>query len=124
MARMTAPTLWQQRPILEWPEKQTLFKSWILLFGVLPIDRHSFYFDKVDPASGFSEQSSSLTNANWCHTRQVLPSPMGCQVIDKLDYESRLPLLGSLMKPIYQLVFWIRHRNLRARYGGHKKPLQ
>lgn len=42
LARMTALPKWRDRPILEWPTGQILFKSWVLLLGVLPIDRHVF----------------------------------------------------------------------------------
>jgi hypothetical protein len=118
LVRMTAPAQWANTPLAEWPEKQQLFKSWILLLGVLPIDRHAFNLQAVLPGRGFVEMSSSTVNAQWNHTRIVVPIAGGCRVTDTVEYRSRVPLLGYLLKPTYQLVFWWRHRRLRARFGG------
>jgi len=38
------------------------------------------------------------------------------RVTDRVEYESRLPLWGSLLKPVYELVFRHRHRNLGKAY--------
>ena len=119
LVKMTAPRSWANRSILEWPEQQHLFDSWILFLGMLPIDRHSFYFDSINPHEGFIEASSSTTNSRWCHQRRISPAQEGCRVSDIVEYQSRLPLLGYLLKPIYRLVFWCRHRNLRSKYGGY-----
>ena len=117
LVRMSAPAEWIGRPIVEWPEKQRLFTSWILLFGVLPIDRHAFCLRSVEPAEGFFEDSSSTMNRYWRHRRRVTPIEGGCRVTDRVEYESRLPLWGFLLKPVYELVFRQRHRKLRAAYG-------
>ena len=37
LVRMTAPAAFAQRPLQEWPERDHLFTSWILLLGVLPV---------------------------------------------------------------------------------------
>ena len=71
LIRMTAPSEWSDRAIFEWPTGRTLFSSWILLFGVIPIDRHSFFFQSIDRQRGFVEESSSLTNRLWCHSREI-----------------------------------------------------
>ncbi len=116
--RMTAPEAWAARPLSEWPEKTPLFASWLLLFGVLPIDRHAFYLAAVLPGEGFVETSSSFINAQWNHTRTIATIAGGCRVTDAVHYESRLAVLGYLLQPVYQFVFWWRHRRLRARFGG------
>ena len=118
LARMTFPAEWASRPILDWPENQLLFRSWILLFGLLPVDRHAIRFQATMPGRGFEENSRSIVNRRWCHRRKISPGQNGCRVEDIVEYESRLPLLGYLLKPLYQWVFRQRHRNLRARYGG------
>jgi len=117
LVRMTAPPAWQNVPIPEWPEKEPLFKSWILLFGLVPIDRHSFYFDSVD-AGGFSEASSSWMNRLWRHTRQIDSVESGVRVKDAVEFELRLPFLGRLLLPIYKAVLQRRHRYLRRMHGG------
>lgn len=117
--RMTAPEEFTQLPLEQWPAQTALFKSWILLLGILPMDRHAFYLESVTSGSGFAERSSSVVNAQWNHTRVILPIAGGCRVTDTLRYQSRLALLGYLLRPAYQLVFWWRHRRLRSWFGGH-----
>lgn len=118
LVRMTAPADYARRPLREWPERQPLFNSWILLLGVLPVDRHAFYLQSVTPGKGFVETSTSVLNAAWNHQRTIVPVAGGCRVTDTVEYRSRIALLGYLLKPVYQLVFWNRHRNLGSRYGG------
>src|SRR5690554_7620371 len=69
--RMTAPSEWSSKPIFEWPTGKVLFSSSILLFGILPIDRHTFFFQSIDRQRGFAEASSSLTNKLWHHRREI-----------------------------------------------------
>ena len=122
LVRMTAPDEWASRPILDWPEQQALFSSWILFLGILPVDRHSFYLESIKPDRGFSEQSSSTVNSIWLHERKVVAIPSGCRVTDNVEFQCRLPLAGIILKQIYRLVFLHRHRNLRAMYGGCAGP--
>jgi ligand-binding SRPBCC domain-containing protein len=117
---MTTPTTkWLDRPITEWPVRQCLFHSWILLFGVIPIDRHSFYLEEIDPSRGFVEVSSTWVNKEWRHERSVVPTtnPEICQVIDKVTYRSRLSIVGKLLKTVYRLIFHWRHHRLRALFA-------
>ena len=114
---MTAPEAWRDKLITQWPAQQPLFSSWVLLFSVLPIDRHSFYCDAIDPASGFRENSSTWTNKHWQHQRTIREAQPGCEVTDTVQYESRLPLIGALFKPVYRWVFARRHQFLRRNYG-------
>ena len=117
LVRMSAPSDWRDRPITDWPPKTPLFRSWILLFGFLPIDRHSFYFESIDPGSGFEEASSSWMNRIWCHSRTVEGNERYVTVTDSVEYEFRLPLVGLLFLPIYKMIFSIRHRYLRRTFG-------
>ena len=122
LVRMTAPEPYASQNILDWPAQQPLFQSWALLFGVLPIDRHSFYFERIHPESGFREQSSTWTNRHWCHTRVVTTLEQGCRVTDTVRFRSRIPLVDILFKPTYRLVFRWSHRVLRRRYDGRAGP--
>ena len=118
LVRMTAPESFSARSILDWPQQKPLFRSWILLCGFVPVDRHTFFFEVIDPNEGFSERSTSLTNEYWCHKRSVVSTDSGCRVTDTIAFKSRMPLIDLLFKPVYQGVFWCRHRHLRRRYGG------
>lgn len=116
LVKMTAPKQWQQMPISEWPIGKPLFHSWLLLLGFIPIDRHQFLFADVRE-DGFIETSSSLTHELWQHERKISSQPEGINVEDYVCYRSRLPILGGILKPIYQAVFRHRHYRLRKRYG-------
>ncbi|MBN2499276.1 MAG: hypothetical protein JXB38_00835 [Anaerolineales bacterium] len=115
--RMTAPKEWAARPIAEWPTGEVLFTSVLLLSGFIPIDRHRFML-KATSASRFEEHSSSLLMKHWGHTREIRPAESHVDVIDALSFQTRIPLLGSLLLPVYKFVFSYRHRRLRKRYGG------
>jgi len=117
LIRMTAPADWQSRPIEGWPVGVELFKSWILLFGVLPVDRHSFCLREIAPGFGFYERSSSWTSREWNHDRTVVANDHGCTVIDRVAVVSRAALLEPLLMPIYRLIFRHRHRRLRKKYA-------
>lgn len=116
LVRMTAPAPWLDKPLLQWPTGQILFTSWVLLLGILPIDRHRFYLDAVDPAVGFAENSNTWTNRQWQHVRKLENTAEGCRITDTLHFQCRLSLLGHVLKPVYQWVFEHRHRRLRRRY--------
>jgi len=116
IVRMTAPPAWQSRPLATWEIGTELFKSWILLFGFLPIDRHAFRLREVSPGLGFREGSSSSVNREWLHDREIHARESGCTVIDRVSVVSRAPGITSLLMPIYRLVFWHRHRRLRRKY--------
>jgi hypothetical protein len=115
--RMTAPTDWQSQPIEGWPVGVELFKSWILLFGVLPVDRHAFRLREMAPGFGFYERSSSWTSREWNHDRTVVGNDHGCTVIDRVAVVSRVPILEPFLLPIYRLIFRHRHRRLRKKYA-------
>jgi hypothetical protein len=115
--RMTAPREWQDRPIPDWEVGRELFSSWILLFGMLPVDRHAFRLRAIGPGLEFHETSSSWTNRQWNHDREIRANQSGCTVIDRVSYATRLPLLAPLAGSIYRLIFRSRHHRLRKKYG-------
>lgn len=116
--RMTAPSEWSSKPIYEWPTDKVLFASWILLFGILPIDRHTFFFQSIDRQRGFAESSKSLTNKLWQHRRDINRNGASCQVTDTVEFQCRLPVLAYILAPVYRFIFKHRHRVLRSYFGG------
>lgn len=118
LIRMTAPLKWSHQAIFEWPTGRILFSSWILLFGIIPIDRHTFFFQSIDSQRGFVEKSSSLTNKLWHHCRDIHLNGSSCQVTDTVEFQCRLPLLTYILAPVYRFVFRNRHKVLRSLHGG------
>ncbi|MDO6441152.1 hypothetical protein [Marinobacter sp. 2_MG-2023] len=115
---MTAPSGWSCKPIFEWPTGKVLFSSWILLFGILPIDRHTFFFSSIDRQRGFMESSSSITNKVWHHRRDIRINEALPQITDTVEFQCRLPILEYVLAPVYRLIFTHRHRVLRSYYDG------
>jgi hypothetical protein len=116
LVHMTAPRAWRDAPLEAWQPGRVLFRSWILLFGWLPVDRHALRLQSVNPDGGFVEESSSWTNRRWRHERSTRATPRGCMLTDRVTVEGRLPGLAWLLLPVYRAVFAHRHRRLKRRY--------
>ena len=118
LVRMSAPALWRQCPLDQWATGKVLFRSVVLLFGVVPVDLHSLRLEAIYPNQrGFLERSHSWCNKRWQHERTTKPSAAGCVVQDTVTVESRIPMVASFLTPIYRLVFRHRHNRLKTRYG-------
>lgn len=118
LLRMTHPA---DAPPLDDPRVRpgvVLFSSWLLLGGVIPIDRHTLTLERVLPGEGFDERSHSWLQRVWLHQRRVRPQGDGCEVVDALAFEPRVPGTAALVAPIVQSLFEHRHRRLRARFGA------
>lgn len=117
---MTSPAEHQVLPSTPEPG-QVVFKSWLLLFGVMPFDRHSLAFDEVDEVDEgycFSEVSTSWLQREWRHERVVGDGPgTGCSVTDRLVISPRVALAKPIVVAIVSKLFEHRHRRLAARFG-------
>ena len=113
---MSAPTMWKSKPITDWPKNRTLFKSRINFLGYIPIDLHRFEFSDTSKY-GFKECSSSLMNKRWKHERSIIQSGDNVIVRDRVNYESKVGIMGLLLKPVYTSIFKHRHSRLKAKYG-------
>lgn len=89
-----------------------LFRSWILLLGVLPVDYDDLTLVELTPGRGFRERSPMLTQREWLHERTIEPAAGGCTVTDRVRFVPRVSLLGPLQLRIFRGVFRLRHRNL------------
>ena len=112
--RMTAPPGWELRADRS---GEVLFFSWILLFGLLPVDRHFLRFESVKPGRYFREDSYSWTHHSWRHTRTLEAVAEGTRLTDEVRFRPRLFFLGYLLRPVYGWVFAHRHRRLAARFA-------
>jgi ligand-binding SRPBCC domain-containing protein len=93
-------------------------RSWVLLFGLIPIDYDEINLVQIDPGRGFVERSRMLSQRAWEHVRTIRPVDGGALVTDAVAWEPRLPLPGAAMRPLFRGIFGHRHRRLRRRFGG------
>jgi ligand-binding SRPBCC domain-containing protein len=115
--RMTAPARVRGLDPSEVVLGERIFRSWVLLFGVLPIDYDDLTLIALEPGRGFHERSRMLSMRVWEHERTLSPEGTGCLVRDRLSFEPRLPGMGPLLERIVRATFSHRHRRLRRRFG-------
>lgn len=105
------------------PLGQRLCRSWILLWGVLPIDFDDIVVEAIDPPRGFRERSSLLTCRRWWHDRTIEPLPDGgTRVTDAVGFTPRTLVPDWLVRWVVGAIFALRHRNLRRDFGEHGLP--
>ena len=118
LLRMTAPREVRERGLDGVVVGERLCRSWLLLFGVLPIDYDDITIERLDPGRGFLERSTMLTQRRWEHERTIEPAAGGCTLTDSIRYEPRLPIPDALLRPLFAGIFRYRHGRLRRRFGG------
>lgn len=97
-------------------------RSWLLAFGLIPVDYDEIGLERVDPLGGFLERSTMLSQRCWEHEREIAAGGVGTVVVDRIAWEPRPPLPGSVLRPLFTAVFRHRHRRLRRRFGGAPLP--
>jgi len=114
---MTIPNALREANIEDVPLNLPLGRSWILLFGILPVELD--YINLEDRGSRrFVEASTMLSQRVWRHEREVSSDKEGCWVRDRLNWSPRLPGFGLIAAVIIPRLFRHRHRRLIERYGG------
>jgi hypothetical protein len=94
-------------------------RSWILLFGLLPVDFDDLTLERLEPGRGFLERSTMLSQRSWEHERRLRSvGERACLITDRVAWEPRLPLPGSVLRPMFTAIFAHRHRRLRGHFGG------
>jgi ligand-binding SRPBCC domain-containing protein len=117
LARMTCPAAFAGRSLADAPLGERAFRSWILLFGVLPVDWDDLCLVRVEPGRGFLESSTMFSQRRWIHERTLEPVAGGCRVTDRVAFEPRLALAGPVFRPVFRFFFRWRHRQLRRAFG-------
>jgi hypothetical protein len=98
-----------------------LGRSWILLFGLIPVDYDDLGLERIEPGRGFLERSTMLSQRLWEHERTIEPLPSGgCTLTDRVAWEPRLPVPGRLLRPLFAAFFRHRHRRLRRHFDATK----
>ena len=93
-------------------------RSWVLAFGVLPVDYDEINLIELERGRGFLERSRMLSQKVWEHRRTLTRAEGGTLVTDRVSWEPRLPLPAGSMRPLFRAIFRHRHRRLRRNFGG------
>lgn len=116
--RMSSPREQQALPVEVVPGG-VIFRSWLLLFGLLPLDRHALALERVDGGIGFVEESTSWLQRRWRHERTLsIVDDRGCNISDRLVVEPRLAPLRPVIGVVVKQLFEHRHRRLVRRFGA------
>ena len=118
IVRMTMPRAFRDFTIDDAPLGERVFRSWILLFGVLPIDGHDLTLISIDRGRGFHEHSTSLAQRAWIHRRTLEPVAGGTRVTDQIGCTPRAAFLAPVLRPIFQAIFRHRHRRLARHFAS------
>jgi hypothetical protein len=114
--RMTAPRDTELTPEAV-PLGERWFRSWILAFGVIPIDYDDLCLIAVDPPHGFHERSSMLSARVWEHKRTLSAAGDGTLLVDEVTFEPRLAPFGVVLRALVPRVFRHRHKRLRRYFS-------
>lgn len=122
LLRMTMPSSLRDKTISEVPLGERLGRSWLLLFGLVPVDYDDLMLAERGPGFRFLERSTMLSMSEWEHERTVRAMGEGCEVTDRLTFQLRRPLAavpGSarLAGAIVARLFAHRHRRLASYWG-------
>jgi hypothetical protein len=116
LLRMTVPRGLKSLD-LDTVEPGPLGRSWILLLGLIPIDYDDLGLEWIDRGRGFLERSTMLSQRLWEHERTIQPlAGGGCEIVDRVAWEPRLPLPGRLLLPVFRSFFHHRHKRLRRHF--------
>jgi ligand-binding SRPBCC domain-containing protein len=117
LLRMTAPAHVRALEPADVVLGERIFRSWVLLFGVLPIDFDDLTLVALEPGRGFHERSRMMSMRVWEHERTLDPVDGGCRVADRLSFEPRIPGMGPLLERFIRATFRHRHRRLAQAFG-------
>lgn len=99
------------------PLGRRLCRSWIKLFGVIPVDYDDVTLVELDPPRRFLENSPMLSMYSWSHERTISPTAQGSSVTDTLKFAPRFAAAVPLSEMIVKALFTHRHRRLAAFFG-------
>ena len=115
LARMTMPRGIESILDVDFELGTPLFRSWLLLFGILPIERSDLTLIELTEGRGLVEESPMLMMRLWRHERRIDPVDGGSRITDVLTFEPRVG--GRLVERCVETFFRHRHRVLRRALG-------
>ena len=119
LVRMTCPAALRRIDPATVPLGRPWFRSWILLFGVVPFDYDHLRVLAIEPGRSFHEDSTMLSQRRWVHCRDLEAVAGGTRVRDRIEFEPRLPFVGPLLRVVFRAVFRHRHRRLGDYFRRH-----
>lgn len=118
LAKMTCPAHLDRIAAPPHAVGQPPVHSWMLVLGVVPIERRTIQFDLLEEGR-FVDCSTGWLNGRWRHDRSVAARDDGSTLlIDKLVLESRVRLMRVLLRPTVTWMFRRRHRRLRRHFDA------
>jgi len=94
---------------------QRIFRSWIFLFGIIPVDRSDLTLVELEPGRRFLEQSPMFSMLLWRHERIVASIADGSTITDRLEFRPRFS--KRLTRWFIKKLFTHRHAVLRRTLG-------
>ena len=95
---------------------QPMTISWIMLFGIIPIDRSKITLMAIEEGKYFIEQSPMIGMKLWRHKRSITEfATKGSVLIDELDFEPRF--FKSVIIWFIKKLFENRHQQLKRIFG-------
>jgi len=96
-----------------------MFRSYVFLFGLFPVDYSDMTLLELNPGRGFIEQSPMGSMKLWRHERQIALSPSDANTViltDQLTFQPRMAkrFVGWFIRR----VFIHRHKVLRDNLGS------
>lgn len=118
LMKMTSPRRWRGLSIKDVQPGQRLFRSWLLLFGLFPVDYDDICIVEVGPGYRFLERSQMVSSSVWEHERVVEEEASGtCRISDRVRFTPRWRLLGPMLRWFVPRLFAHRHRRLNRRFS-------
>jgi hypothetical protein len=116
--RMTAPRGMSLDPAAI-PLGRRWFRSWILLFGLIPFDYDDLCVERIDQPSGFLERSRMLSASVWEHERTLDELPGGrTRLSDRVSFIPRVAHGAPVHRRVIAATFAHRHRRLRRFFAA------
>lgn len=98
------------------PVGALLGRSWIRLFGLVPVDYDDLTIAALEPGRSFHERSRMFSARVWEHERTLTPVDGGTRVHDRLTFEPRVALTAGLHARVIGALFAHRHRRLARHF--------
>lgn len=118
--KMTMPRQFKGQSIADVAPGTHIGKSFLLLFGILPIGVDDITITRIEPGRLFREESAMTGMRIWVHHRTLKPVGNKTIVTDEISLAPQAPLglipgWGRLITWVLSAFFAHRHRNLNRR---------